>query len=166
MPHRTNNSDQYHDDQDVEHDNGDGHDSDSEPDLPDATAGMVELGSDEFPDYFSERNDRLFHSSTSPYPLPVDTPEQQVRVPCRQLQILANFFRFFPCDHGIIFNVKRLRALHNLLHQLLGVNCVGPVAEVLAPQQDSDRQRIALDVCTGNGTWYVRNSFFKIHADI
>ncbi|KAF8900134.1 hypothetical protein CPB84DRAFT_1779396 [Gymnopilus junonius] len=28
---------------------------------------------------FEERDGRLFSSSTSPYPLPVDTPEQEVR---------------------------------------------------------------------------------------
>jgi hypothetical protein len=44
-----------------------------------STAGLVELGNDEFPVYFVERDDRLFHSHGNlPYPLPVDTPEQQV----------------------------------------------------------------------------------------
>jgi hypothetical protein len=38
-----------------------------------------ELTSDDFPAYFSERDGRLFHShGGSPYPLPVDTPEQEV----------------------------------------------------------------------------------------
>ncbi|KAF8181107.1 S-adenosyl-L-methionine-dependent methyltransferase [Pholiota molesta] len=116
MPHRTSDSDDsdnQDDEQNAEHNNSDGEDSDSGP-VPDATTGIVELESDEFPSYFFERNGRLFHSSTSPYPLPVDTPEQQ-----------------------------RLRDLHNILRQLLGV---------LAPQQGSN-QRIALDVCTGNGIW-------------
>jgi len=39
---------------------------------------MVELAPDEFPSYFSERDNHLFHASSSPYPLPVDTLEQQV----------------------------------------------------------------------------------------
>jgi hypothetical protein len=44
-----------------------------------STAGLVELGSNEFPAYFVERDDRLFHSHGNlPYPLPVDTHEQQV----------------------------------------------------------------------------------------
>jgi hypothetical protein len=48
-------------------------------DTPDAS--MEEIDSDEFPDYFSERNGRLFPSalSSTPYPFPVDTPEQEVR---------------------------------------------------------------------------------------
>jgi hypothetical protein len=41
-------------------------------------ASLVELTSEDFPSYFSERDDHLFHSSSSPYPLPVDGPEQQV----------------------------------------------------------------------------------------
>jgi hypothetical protein len=37
-----------------------------------------ELSSDDFPTYFIERGGRLFHShGGSPYPLPVDTPEQE-----------------------------------------------------------------------------------------
>ena len=55
------------------------HDQDSDDEAPDATSTLVELSPDEFPSYFSERNGRLFHSGTSPYPLPVDTPEQRVR---------------------------------------------------------------------------------------
>jgi hypothetical protein len=93
MPHRTSDSDDsdnQDDEQNAEHNNSDEEDSDSGP-VPDATTGIVELESDEFPSYFFERNGRLFHSSTSPYPLPVDTPEQQVRAPCRQLQTLADF---------------------------------------------------------------------------
>jgi len=38
-----------------------------------------ELSPEDFPTYFSERDGRLFHShGSSPYPLPVDTPEQEV----------------------------------------------------------------------------------------
>jgi len=47
-------------------------------DLADETSSMVELSPEEFPSYFSERDNHLFHSSSSPYPLPVDGPEQQV----------------------------------------------------------------------------------------
>jgi hypothetical protein len=49
-------------------------------DTPDAS--MTQLEDDEFPDYFSELNGRLFPSaliSLTPYPFPVDTPEQEVR---------------------------------------------------------------------------------------
>lgn len=47
--------------------------------VPDASPLLVELASEDFPMYFSERDGRLFHShGASPYPLPADTPEQQV----------------------------------------------------------------------------------------
>jgi hypothetical protein len=51
-----------------------------------STAGLTELDRDEFPSHFIERDDRLFHShGNSPYPLPVDTPEHQVRLWLRLL---------------------------------------------------------------------------------
>ncbi|KAF9472630.1 S-adenosyl-L-methionine-dependent methyltransferase [Pholiota conissans] len=93
---------------------------------PDATTSIVEVPPNEFPSYFSERNERLFHSSSSPYPLPVDTPE-----------------------------TERLTMLHNLLRQLLGENFVGPVPAILAPPEGSERPRMVLDVCTGNGKWVI-----------
>lgn len=84
---------------------------------------VVELRSDEFSDYFVERNGRLFHSSaTCPYPLPVDTPEQQ-----------------------------RLNVQHNALFHVLGAHYVGPVPELLMPE--SRRQKIVVDMCTGTGKW-------------
>jgi hypothetical protein len=46
-----------------------------------STAGLTELDRDEFPSHFIERDGRLFHShENSLYPLPIDTPEQQVRL--------------------------------------------------------------------------------------
>ena len=52
-------------------------------DLSDASSDVTELDQSEFPSYFEERNGRLFHShGSSPYPLPVDTHEQQVCLPC------------------------------------------------------------------------------------
>ena len=40
---------------------------------------LEEVQDDEFPEYFIQRDDRLYHShSTCPYPLPIDAPEQQV----------------------------------------------------------------------------------------
>lgn len=53
---------------------GDGYDSD-----PADASSLVEVSSDDFPTYFEERDGRLFTLSSSPYPLPVDTPEQEVR---------------------------------------------------------------------------------------
>ena len=45
----------------------------------DTSSDMVELDNAEFPLYFQEQNGRLFHSHVdSPYPLPVDTAEQNV----------------------------------------------------------------------------------------
>lgn len=38
---------------------------------------VEEIPSEDFPNYFLESNDRLFPSN-SPYPLPVDAPEQEV----------------------------------------------------------------------------------------
>ncbi len=59
----------------------DGQDEDDE-DSTDALEGsLVEVTESEIPSYFCERDGRLFHShGASPYPLPVDTPEHQVRV--------------------------------------------------------------------------------------
>jgi hypothetical protein len=48
-------------------------------DVPDTSAQLYELAANDFPRYFTERGGRLFHSHhSSPYPLPADTPEQQV----------------------------------------------------------------------------------------
>ncbi|KAG2005584.1 hypothetical protein CC2G_001978 [Coprinopsis cinerea AmutBmut pab1-1] len=67
-----------------------------------------ELDDSEFPRYFSERRGRLYHSSTTaPYPLPVDTPEQQ-----------------------------RHTVSHNILKRLMGGNYLGPVPAALAAGQD------------------------------
>ncbi|KAJ6588065.1 S-adenosyl-L-methionine-dependent methyltransferase [Mycena capillaripes] len=84
-----------------------------------------ELTSEDFPAYFNEINGRLFHShGTSPYPLPVDTPEQEM------------------------MNVQ-----HRVLYELLGGHYPDscPVAETLA--EDPNRQKYALDLCTGTGKW-------------
>ncbi|KAJ7123755.1 hypothetical protein C8R44DRAFT_840581 [Mycena epipterygia] len=102
--------------------------SDDEGQFPGAEAtdpDFEELVPEDFPTYFSERNGRLFHShGGSPYPLPVDTPEQE-----------------------------RMNAQHLALFQLLGAHypqsC--PVSDVLA--QEAGRQKFALDVCTGTGKW-------------
>ncbi|KAJ7271148.1 hypothetical protein C8J57DRAFT_1603580 [Mycena rebaudengoi] len=87
---------------------------------------VEELSSEDFPGYFSERNGRLFHShvNVSPYPLPVDTPEQE-----------------------------RMNVQHNALVQLLGAHFPAscPVPDVLA--HDPERQKYVLDLCTGTGIW-------------
>ncbi|KAJ7224648.1 S-adenosyl-L-methionine-dependent methyltransferase [Mycena pura] len=86
-----------------------------------------ELGADDFPTYFSERDGRLFHShDSSPYPLPVDTPEQE-----------------------------RMNVLHRALFELIGAHHPAscPVRDVLAPHPT--RQKYALDMCTGTGKWLI-----------
>ena len=59
---------------------------DEQPDSDDSEdyasdAQVEEIRSDDFPGYFLEHNGRLFPSprSLTPYPFPVDTPEQEVR---------------------------------------------------------------------------------------
>ncbi|KAJ7726812.1 S-adenosyl-L-methionine-dependent methyltransferase [Mycena maculata] len=108
----------------------DEHDSASEDEnhFPGAEAtdpDVEELLPDDFPTYFSERDGRLFHShGTSPYPLPVDTPEQE-----------------------------RMNDQHRALHELLGGHYpeACPFEDVLA--QEPVRQKFALDMCTGTGHW-------------
>lgn len=47
----------------------------------DADADLEEIRNDAFPNYFDERDGRLFHSHGGcPYPLPVDAEEQLVSV--------------------------------------------------------------------------------------
>jgi len=54
--------------------------SDNYDGFSDASSDVTELGSADFEAYFQERDERLFHSHGGlPYPLPVDTPEQEVR---------------------------------------------------------------------------------------
>lgn len=72
------------------------------------SSDVEEIHDDEFPSYFDERNGRLYHShATSPYPLPVDTPEQE-----------------------------RLIVNHIVLKHLIGANHCGPVDTVLALNPD------------------------------
>jgi len=98
--------------------------SDNYDGFSDASSDVTELGSADFEAYFQERDERLFHSHGGlPYPLPVDTPEQE-----------------------------RLNALHCILHTVLGAHFVGPVSQVLAPSPGRLQTR-ALDICTGTGTW-------------
>lgn len=66
---------------------------------PDTSPIMFELTTNDFPFYFSEHEGRLFHSHhSSPYPLPADTPEQQVKklIFLRQVAPLKLILPFFP----------------------------------------------------------------------
>ncbi|KAJ4480857.1 S-adenosyl-L-methionine-dependent methyltransferase [Lentinula aciculospora] len=84
---------------------------------------LEELRDSDFPGYFSERDNRLYQvdTATSPYPLPIDTPEN-----------------------------KRVRALHKMLKQLIAGNYIGPVAEVLAPREGQQKVAIDLGCGTGD----------------
>ena len=56
---------------------------DDDDHLSDASSTLTEINSQEFPDFFIERDDRLFPShGDPPYPFPVDGNEQNVRVFC------------------------------------------------------------------------------------
>ncbi|KAJ7750881.1 S-adenosyl-L-methionine-dependent methyltransferase [Mycena metata] len=106
---------------------------DEDPDRQSAFPGaevedpeFEELEDTEFPAYFSERDGRLFHShGGSPYPLPVDTPEQE-----------------------------RQKLQHELLLGLIGGHYPdsSPVGEILGVP-DPQRTKYALDLCTGTGKW-------------
>ncbi|XP_006455904.1 hypothetical protein AGABI2DRAFT_195215 [Agaricus bisporus var. bisporus H97] len=118
----------YHRESDSESDSGSegpeapSHDYAHRDDSPDS---VQELDPIEIPDYFLEHNGRLFHSSlTAPYPLPVDTPEQE-----------------------------RLNALNTLVKHMIGARYTteGPVPQILA--QEPDKRKQALDVCHGTGKW-------------
>ncbi|TBU54962.1 S-adenosyl-L-methionine-dependent methyltransferase [Dichomitus squalens] len=97
--------------------------SDDDDAASDMSEDLVEIPSEDIPDYFQERGGRLFHShGASPYPLPVDAEEQQ-----------------------------RQNGLNTLLRRLIGDFSVGPVGEVLADALGE--QRRVLDLGTGTGQW-------------
>ncbi|KAJ8474762.1 hypothetical protein ONZ51_g7009 [Trametes cubensis] len=97
--------------------------SDDDGTSSDVSDDVVEVRSDEIPQYFEEREGRLFHShGSSPYPLPVDADEQQ-----------------------------RQNGLNRLLRRLIGDSSVGPVRELLAFA--TGEQRRVVDLGTGTGQW-------------
>jgi hypothetical protein len=72
----------FHDSRDYDSDGDDDVRLIREQGTPDTSPLLYELTAEDFPLYFSERGGRLFHSHhSSPYPLPVDSPEQQVKKP-------------------------------------------------------------------------------------
>lgn len=105
------------------HPSNGGSQEDSEDGLSDASSVLTQVGNDEFPRHFSEREGRLFPANgRSPYPLPVDGGEQM-----------------------------RLNALHHILYERLNSHYRGPVHEVLA--RERGRHKRVLDLCTGTGGW-------------
>lgn len=67
-------SDEEHRDQD---ESSSSEDEQGTPPQPDSD--MEELTAEEHATYFIEKDGRLYHSNDSPYPLPVDGHEQEVR---------------------------------------------------------------------------------------
>ena len=49
--------------------------------------------------------------------------------------------------------------MHQILEQVIGAHYVGPVPDVLSPE--AGRQKMVLDLCTGNGRWYAKH--LQIH---
>ncbi|RXW13348.1 hypothetical protein EST38_g12507 [Candolleomyces aberdarensis] len=103
-----------------------------ENELSDSSSGSVEEVRDEdVPRYFDERNDRLYHSDPgSPYPLPVDTPEQE-----------------------------RCTVNHNVLKRLIGANHRGPVNTVLASNPHRQRNVLDLCTGNGKWVLEMADQF-------
>ncbi|KAL9708781.1 hypothetical protein Ac2012v2_007935 [Leucoagaricus gongylophorus] len=91
---------------------------------------VEELEADDFPSYFNEADGRLFHSSpTSPYPLPVDTPEQE-----------------------------RLKAFDGLIDQL-GDCCIDSVHSILAHNPNRQARVLDLCTGTGAWLMNIASKF-------
>ncbi|KAJ2919633.1 hypothetical protein MD484_g856, partial [Candolleomyces efflorescens] len=107
------------------------------------SSDVEQISDVDFPTYFDERNGRLYHSHpTSPYPLPVDTPEQE-----------------------------RLIVNHNVLKHLIGSNHCGPVDTVLALNRDlpiaprSVPENVQFELCDVNDRLRWNDCHFDIiHA--
>ncbi|KAF8882839.1 S-adenosyl-L-methionine-dependent methyltransferase [Infundibulicybe gibba] len=108
---------------------------DGPPELPDASPLLTELRPEDFPTYFAERDGRLFHShGCSPYPLPVDTPEQ-----------------------------RRLNVQHIVVNRLIGANYVGPVSDILAPEVGRQKIALDLCTGTGRWVMDMGREFPHVH---
>ncbi|KAJ3867835.1 S-adenosyl-L-methionine-dependent methyltransferase [Lentinula novae-zelandiae] len=96
---------------------------------------LEEIRESEFPGYFSERDGRLYQADTvtSPYPLPVDTPENQ-----------------------------RHSALHKALKELIENNYIGPVQEVLALQEGQEKVAIDLGCGIGEWVMEMAKEFPQV----
>ncbi|KAI0314878.1 hypothetical protein OF83DRAFT_1134843 [Amylostereum chailletii] len=108
----------------VDVDDGGEEDMDVDDAASDTSSNLTEIGSLEFPEYFEQRGERLFHShGRSKYPFPVDGPE-----------------------------CKRMDAIHRILLLAAGKNYEGPVGEVLANDEGGEKKMV-VDLCTGTGSW-------------
>jgi len=110
------------------------HPDEHEEYAPDRSSSLSPIQPDDFPSYFLERDGRLFHSSTtSPYPLPVDTPEQE-----------------------------RLKALHRLAKSRMGANYVDPVPDILAHDPDRQKCVLDLCTGTGTWAMEMAEEFPRV----
>ncbi|KAF8808331.1 S-adenosyl-L-methionine-dependent methyltransferase [Phlegmacium glaucopus] len=97
---------------------------------------LEELRPDEYPHYFFEHDGRLFPSiaSLTPYPFPVDTPEQD-----------------------------RQDLIHQMLKQAIGANYVGPVLDVLAPETGRQKMVLDLCAGKGKWVMEMAEEFPRVH---
>ncbi|KAF9446856.1 S-adenosyl-L-methionine-dependent methyltransferase [Macrolepiota fuliginosa MF-IS2] len=124
----------YHRNSDNESEASEGHSNPAEDDYAefsrDGSPSLLELEADDFPTYFTEREGRLFHSSTSPYPLPADAPEQE-----------------------------RLKGIHALANQLIGANYTSPVSNILAQDPNRQKNVLDLCTGTGTWVMEMAEDF-------
>lgn len=138
---------------------------DDDDDRSDTDSDITELDAAEIPLYFTERGGRLFHSHGNlPYPLPVDTAEQNVSFPswCRNaasratlcssmsFPIASPLFCYSGTNH---LAIQRINSQHDLLRQRMGGIYVdrSRVEEALRPS--ISRNRRIVDLATGTGRW-------------
>ncbi|KAG6884446.1 hypothetical protein C0993_011048 [Termitomyces sp. T159_Od127] len=109
--------------------------------IPDACPLLTELTPEQFPLHFSERGGRLFHSHhSSPYPLPVDTPEQEVLDYAAVLQEVGRVLR----SNGLFVSYEWGR--YPAFHPVMGFN---PSEHAPGVCGFFDALTHALDVCRG-----------------
>ncbi|PPQ69967.1 hypothetical protein CVT24_003671 [Panaeolus cyanescens] len=113
--------------------NGDNHDSqDSEEYFSDD--GIMEVPQEDIPSYFQEAAGRLFPSGRTPYPLPVDGPEQQ-----------------------------RMNRTHEFLRLLFGAHYVDPVPSILSQQPGQDNYVLDLCTGTGKWVMDMAEEFPHVY---
>jgi len=107
--------------------NGSGSAHDSPPPSPtDSMSSIDTIASHEIPTYYEEFHGRRFYAQVrghSPYVLPADPTE-----------------------------MERLNLQHETIKLLISGNHLGPVGDVLAPDQGG-RQKVVMDLGTGSGIW-------------
>lgn len=97
----------------------------------------------DYASHFTTRGGRLYQSRTitSPYPLPVDTPENEVGTPGSSVTV--KMLKLF----------QRHQFQHRSLAYVVGENYTGPVTEILARQEAAGK--VVIDLGCGTGEWYL-----------